>query len=82
MVQPEQVTDFVCEGRFEIVRAGRAVSGELKLRSVIGARSWIDADVCFGDVAGFGIEENARASGCRFGVERFVFRSDWRSSTG
>src|SRR4051794_36442049 len=73
MVQSEQVPDLVCEGRFEIVRAGRAVSGKLKLSSVFGARSWIDADVCLGDVAGFGIEEDARASGGRFGVERFVF---------
>jgi hypothetical protein len=76
MVQSEQVTDLVCECRFEIVRAGGAVSGKLKLSSIFGAWSWIDADVCFGDVACFGIEEDARASGCRFGVERFVFGSD------
>src|SRR6185436_4390862 len=76
MVQPEQVTNLVSERGFEIVRAGRAVSGKLKLSSVFGARSWIDTDVCFGDVACFGIEEDARATGGRFGVERFVFGSD------
>ena len=73
MVQTKQVPDLVCESRFEIVRAGRAISGKLKLSSIFGARSRIDADVGFGDVASFGIEEDARASGCRFGIECFVF---------
>src|SRR5215213_910750 len=76
MVQPEQVTNLVRERCFEIVRAGGAVSGKLKLSSVFGARSWIDADIGFGNVAGFGIEEDARASGGPFGIERFVLRSD------
>src|SRR5689334_20673600 len=67
------MANLVCEGRFVIVRAGRAVCGELKLRSIFGARSRIDADVSLGDVARLGIEEDARASGRRIGVERFVF---------
>jgi hypothetical protein len=69
------MTNLVCERGFEIVSAGRAVGGKLQLRSVFSAWPRIDADVCFGDVACFRIEEDARASGGRVGVEGFVFRS-------
>ena len=75
VVQAEQVTDFVCESRFEIVRAGRAVSGKLQLSAILGPRLWVDADVGFGDAACFGIKKDARASGRGFRVKRFVFRS-------
>ncbi len=73
MIQAKQMANFVCERGFEIVSAGRAVSGELQLRAVLRARSRIDTDVSFGDVAVFRIEENTRASGRCFEVERFVF---------
>src|SRR5215212_836079 len=76
VVQTEQVTNLVRESRFEIVGAGCAVGGKLKLSSILSAWSRIDADIGFGDVAGFRIEEDARASGRGFGVECLVFGCD------
>src|SRR5438045_8766609 len=73
MVQTKQMTDFVCEGGLEIVRAGRAVGGELQLRAIIGSWSRIDTDICFGDVARFGIEKDASPCSSRVGIEGFIF---------
>src|SRR5215217_3085520 len=75
MVQAKQVTNLMREGSFEIVRAWRAVSRKLQLSPIVRPWSRIDAYVCFGDVPCFRIEEDARASGSRCGVERFVFSS-------
>ena len=69
------MTDLVGESGFEVVSAGCAVSGELQLRAVLGARPRINADVSLGDVACFGIEEDTCASSSRSKVERFVFGS-------
>src|SRR5215204_497411 len=75
MVQAKQVTNLMSECSFEIVRAGRAVSRKLQLSPIIGPWSRINAYVCFGNVPCFRIEEDARASGSRCGVERFIFSS-------
>src|SRR6476620_2364848 len=74
MIETKQVSDLVGERCFEIVRAGCAVSGKLKIGSVFGARLRINADVRFGNRAGFGIEKDTRARGCRVGIEEFVLR--------
>src|SRR6185369_6786545 len=66
MFEAEQVTDLVGERCFEIVSAGRAVRGKLKLGSVFGARLRIDADIGFGDRTRFAIEKDARARRGRF----------------
>src|SRR6185369_10436718 len=48
---------------------------KLQLCSVFCFRSWVDADVRFGDVACVGIEEDACAPSHLTGVEGFVLRS-------